>query len=139
MASNFHESFSQGEIKPPSERSTGLVFAAIAAIIAVVWRETPTILWPSVAAGAMLVAVSMLAPTLLKPLNTLWFKFSLLLHRIMNPVIMFLMFAVVIVPAGLLMRIWYDPLGSKRAKNAPTYWIDREEASLPKNSMTNQF
>jgi hypothetical protein len=29
MRSNFHENFAQGAIKPPSERSTGVVFVAV--------------------------------------------------------------------------------------------------------------
>jgi hypothetical protein len=135
---NFHESFSQGEIKPPSERATGLVFAAMAAIIAWIWRETPAILWSGATLAALLVAISLLSPAILKPLNILWFQFSLLLHRIVNPLVMFILFAVVIVPAGFLMRIWYDPLRSKRAKDVSTYWISRDE-SIPKGSMTNQF
>ena len=139
MIRNFHESFSQGELKPPSERSTGLLFAIVAAVVAGVWRETPTILWSSAVAATLLVAISLLRPPLLKPLNILWFQFSLLLHRIMNPVVMFLMFAIVIVPAGLLMRIWYDPLKSKRAKYAPTYWIERKDSNSSVSSMANQF
>jgi hypothetical protein len=52
---------------------------------------------------------------------------------------MFVIFAVVFVPAGLLMRIWYDPLQSKRSKDTTTYWIDREQVSPGASSMTNQF
>ena len=33
---NFHESYLAGEIKPPSERSTGLLFGAVAVIVAAV-------------------------------------------------------------------------------------------------------
>jgi hypothetical protein len=43
MPTNFHESYAGGEIKPPSERSTGLVFGAMAAIVAVLWRHSPTV------------------------------------------------------------------------------------------------
>jgi hypothetical protein len=139
MARNFHESFSQGEIKPPSERATGLVFAVMAAIIAAIWRETPAVLWSGAAMALFFVAASLLAPALLKPLNMLWFQFSLLLHRIVNPVVMFILFAIAIIPGGLLMRIWYDPLRSKRAKDASTYWIDRQGRASVTDSMTNQF
>jgi hypothetical protein len=139
MARNFHESFSQGEIKPPSERATGLVFAVMAAIIAAIWRETPAVLLSGATMALFFVAASLLAPALLKPLNMLWFQFSLLLHRIVNPVVMFILFAIAIIPGGLLMRIWYDPLRSKRAKDASTYWIDRQGRTSATGSMTNQF
>jgi hypothetical protein len=45
MNANFHESYAGGEIKPPSERSTGLLFAVVAVIIAVLWRDSPAMLW----------------------------------------------------------------------------------------------
>lgn len=139
MSRNFHESFTQDEIAPPSERATGLVFAGIAIIVAIVWRGSPKVLWTSAAVGVALAAASLFAPAMLKPLNRVWFHFGLLLHRIVNPLIMLAIFAVVFVPAGLLMRIWHDPLRSRCARNATTYWIDRSAESNATKSMTNQF
>jgi hypothetical protein len=34
MAKDLHENFAAGEVKPPSERSTGLLFATVAVILA---------------------------------------------------------------------------------------------------------
>ena len=42
MAKNFHENYAAGEIELPSERSTGLVFGAVAAIVALIWRNSPS-------------------------------------------------------------------------------------------------
>jgi hypothetical protein len=77
MLTNFHESYAGSEIKPPSERSTGLLFAIVAVIVAGLWRNSPTVLW----VGLGMAAVSLIAPVLLKPINILWFQFGLLLHR----------------------------------------------------------
>ena len=93
MSRNFHESYAGSEIKPPSERSTGLLFAAVAVIVAVLWRNSPTVPWVALGMAAMLAAVSLIAPVLLKPINILWFQFGLLLHRVVNPIVMFAMFA----------------------------------------------
>jgi hypothetical protein len=139
MPTNFHESYVGSEIKPPSERSTGLVFAAMAAIVAVLWRHSPTVPWLATAAAFGLTAVSLFAPVLLKPLNILWFQLGLLLHRVVNPVVMFAMFALVFVPAGMIMRIWRDPLRSRRTTAASSYWIDCSKSKDPVGSMTNQF
>jgi len=139
MSKNFHESFAGGEVKPPSERATGLVFAAVALIVAVLWRNNPAVLWSALSIAVMLAAVSLLAPTLLKPLNILWFRFGLLLHRIVNPVVMFAVFALVFVPAGAIMRLWHDPLRSRRASKEASYWIDRGGSGDTAGSMTNQF
>ena len=64
MAKNFHESFAGGEVKPPSDRATGLVFAAVALIVALLWCDSPTVLWSALGMAAMLAIVSLLRPSL---------------------------------------------------------------------------
>ena len=139
MPQNFHESLAGGEVKPPSERATGLVFAAVALIVAVLWRNSATVLWSALAIAVILAAVSQLAPALLKPLNRLWFRFGLLLHRVVNPIVMFAVFALVFVPAGAIMRLRHDPLRLRGVQGASSYWIDRRRSSDATESMTNQF
>ena len=139
MAKNFHESFAGAEVKPPSERATGLVFAAVALIVAVLWRNSPIVLWWALGVAAILAAASLLAPALLKPLNNLWFKFGLLLHQVVNPIVMFAVFALVFVPAGAVMRLRRDPLRSRRMPAGSSYWIDRRNEDTAAVSMTNQF
>ena len=140
MSRNFHESYAASEIKPPSERSTGLVFAAVAVIFAVLWRNSPTAPWVALGMAVILAAVSLIAPVLLKPINILWFQVGLLLHRVVNPVVMFAVFAAVFVPAGAIMRLWHDPLRLRRGPTgASTYWIERRESGDAEGSMTNQF
>jgi hypothetical protein len=140
MPGNFHESYAASETGAPSDRSTGLVFAVVAAIVAVLrYYNNDTVPWLTLGIAVGLAAISLIAPKLLKPLNILWFRFGLLLHRIVNPIVMFAVFALVFVPAGIIMRIWRDPLRSRRMRAASSYWIDRKEANGPTGSMTNQF
>jgi hypothetical protein len=140
MQRSFHESFSQAEVKPPSERSTGLVFAVVALLVAAYWRRSELVPWVALGIAAVLAAVSLAAPKLLRPLNIVWFRFGLLLHRVVNPVVMFAMFALVFVPGGLIMRLWHDPLRSRRARlPGETYWIDRAASAESAGSMRNQF
>jgi hypothetical protein len=138
MAHSFHESYAAGEVKPPSDRSVGFVFTAVALIVAVLWRHNLTVALAALVCAGMLAALSFAAPALLRPLNVVWFKFGLLLHKIVNPVVMLALFAVVFVPAGALMRLWHDPL-RKRRGNVASYWIDRTAREGPPGSMTNQF
>jgi hypothetical protein len=137
--SNFHESFVASEVTPPSERATGLVFAAVALAVAVLWRNDPILSFAALGLAAVLALVSLMAPWLLKALNVLWFRFGLLLHRIMNPIVMFALFALVFVPAGAIMRCWHDPLRLRRKPEASTYWISREASEDATGSMRNQF
>jgi len=139
MRKNFHESYSQGDVKPPSERSTGLVFTVVALVVAALWRNSPLVPWVALGVAVVLAALSLLAPKVLKPLNLIWFQIGLLLHRVVNPVVMFAMFAIVFVPAGLIMRIWHDPLRSRRAGPGSTYWVERTASAQNAGSMTNQF
>ena len=139
MRDNFHEHYEGSEIKPPSERATGMLFAAVAAIVAVLWRNSSIVLWMAFGIAAILTAVSLTTPNFLRPINLLWFQFGRLLHRIMNPIVMLAVFATVFVPVGAIMRLWRDPLRSRRNTDASTYWIDRDVTGGSEGSMTNQF
>jgi hypothetical protein len=138
MSRNFHEGLAEGEVPLPSERSTGLVFAAVALIVAYFWRTNGTVLIVALGLATALVGVSLAAPALLKPLNVAWFRFGLLLNKIVSPVVMLALFAIVIVPFGLVMQLRADPLRKRRRPDARSYWIERDETT-PKSSMANQF
>ena len=122
-----------------SERSTGLVFAAIAALIAYCNRHDEAVLMASVLVTAVLFSSGMLAPRLLRPLSILWFRLSLLLNRVVTHIVMLIIFISVILPAGTLMRIWYDPLARRKPKISSTYWIERDKKEKVPSSMTDQF
>ncbi len=139
MRRNFHEDFAREEVAPPSERSTGLVFAGVAALVGAFNYDRPAVLTACLGIAAALALVSWLRPALLRRLTILWFRFSLLLYRIVNPIVMLLMYVIAIVPTGLLMQIWRDPLRSKRAGSETSYWFDREPADSASGSMENQF
>ncbi len=138
MSGEFHETYIEQKVQLPSERSTGLVFAVVSAIVALIFRDNMQVL--AIAAGLSLAfaGLALLAPTILRPLNLVWFRFSLLLNKVVNPIILGLMFVIAIVPFGLVMRIWHDPLQRKRTKGS-TYWIARTLKSSEVHSMTNQF
>jgi hypothetical protein len=144
QSKSFHESYRGEGVKPPSDRSAGMVFAVAAVVAAVWWRNAAAVPWIALGAAGMLAALSLAAPRVLRPLNLAWFKIGQLLHRVVNPVVMLLMFAMVFLPAGLLMRMWSDPLRSRRAAPGASYWIERTDApghGARGNSgaMTNQF
>ena len=138
MTKNFHEAFGGESVPLPSERSTGLVFATVALIVALIWRSNDTVLLVSgVCAGAFLF-VSLAIPKVLRPLNIAWFRLGMLLNRIVSPVVMFVLFAFVILPFGLVMQLFYDPLRKQRPDDHETVWVDKT-AEGPPGSMINQF
>ena len=131
----------QDEVKMGSERSFGLVFAGFFALVGF-WPlfggEAPRN-W-ALGLGVLFLLLAFAAPKLLTPLNKVWFKFGLLLHHIVNPLIMALMFFVVITPIGLLMRLsGKDPLRLRFDREAKSYWIPRDPPGPAPESLKNQF
>lgn len=138
MTGSSHDPLVTGKVALPSERSTGLVFAAVALVVAVLFRNTLAVLVIALAMAAGFAAASLAAPHLLRPLNRAWFGLSLLLHKIVNPIVMLAIFGLMFVPMGLAMRPWRDPLLRRRRPDLSSYWVKRgPEDSV--QSMRNQF
>jgi hypothetical protein len=141
-ASPLHEAQQHsGSVQMGSERSFGFVFAVFFAVIAL-WPlkngEEARIWALGVAAGFALAAL--VAPRMLKPLNLVWFKFGMVLHHVVTPVVMGLLFFLTVTPVGLLMRATgKDPMRLKRDPKAASYWIVRDPAGPAPESMKNQF
>lgn len=137
-----HEDFSRSEAPPiGSDRGFGLVFAGFFAIVAAVsaWRSGSW--WPyAISVAGIFALLALTAPGLLAPLNRLWAKFGLLLSKIMNPLILGLVFYSTVVPIGLLMRaLGKDLLRLKFDRAAKSYWIERQPPGPTPESMRNQF
>lgn len=139
MSGALHEQFDRPELPLPSDRSTGLVFAAVAAAVAYFGRESDLVVWIGLGLAIVLLLICLTVPRILRPLNILWMRFALLLSKIVNPVVMLVLFAVVIVPAGLIMQRVRDPLKRRRGPG-PSHWLEvsAEERSRQSN-MTRQF
>ncbi len=128
-------------IKGSSNRSFGLIFAAFFCVIGLLPLYSRGEVRPwALAVAAIFAAVAVTVPIILAPLNRLWMRLGLLLHRVVNPIVLGLMFLVAIVPIGLLMRlIGKDLLGLKFSKDAPSYWIVREPKGPDPRSLNRQF
>ncbi len=139
--SSFHEDYRRPEVKSSSNRSFGIVFAVVFAIIAL-WPLTDggaARVWAAAIAGAFLV-IALARPSLLAPLNRVWTVFGLMLHRITNPLIMGLVFYGAVTPTGLIMRaLGKDPLRRRLDPGAESYWIDREPPGPAGDTMNHQF
>ena len=137
-AKNFHEAFAAEDVPMPSERSTGFVFAVVALIVAVLWRSNASVLYPALIAASGFAAIAWFTPERLRALNIAWFKLALVLNAIVSPVVMFVLFAVMIVPFGLVMQIWHDPLRKRRPAASESLWVARDGDDA-QSSMDNQF
>lgn len=67
-------------------------------------------------------------PPLLRPVFVVWIKFALVLNWIMTHVMLTIVYYLIIVPMGVVMRIaTKDPLKRKWLAPAETYWEEAEE------------
>jgi hypothetical protein len=90
--------------------------------------------------AAAFAILALLWPALLAPLNKLWLKLGLLLFKVVNPIVLGLLFYVIVAPIGLLMRaLSKDPLRLRREPEALSYWIVRSPPGPEPDSMKNQF
>jgi len=79
-------------------------------------------------------------PRILTPFNYIWFRFGMLLHAIVSPIALGILFYGVVTPTGLLMRLFgKKPLALDFDRDAPSYWIQRSPPGPTPESMTNQF
>ncbi len=127
----------EAEIEVGSNRSFGVVFAIVFAVIAAFpLIGGGDIRWWSLGISGAFLAIALVIPGILKPLNLLWFKFGMLLSKIVNPIVMLLIYVISVLPTGLLMQmLGKDLLRLKLAPEAKSYWIERappgpEPASL---------
>src|SRR5690348_14866331 len=89
-----------------SNRSFGLVFSVVFLIVALwpLWHGASVRLWALVVALTFC-ALAWTMPRLLEWPNRLWHRLGLMLHHIVSPVALALVFYMAIMPTGLMMRL----------------------------------
>jgi hypothetical protein len=126
---------------PASERSFAMVMAVAFVLLGVInwWQHGQSWSWLGGIAGLFLVS-GYFCPAALKPLNWIWFKFGLLLHAVVNPFVMGLVFYGAVLPTGLVMRaMGKDVLSLKIEPERDSYWIVREPPGPAPETMKDQF
>jgi hypothetical protein len=126
----------------PSERSFGLLFAAVfaAAAAALAWRGHLTAATACLAGAALLAVLALVAPRALAVPNRLWFRLGLLLHAVVSPIVLGAIYFLIITPMALLFRLTgRDVLERARDPSRDSYWKDRDPPGPPSDSFRNQF
>ena len=124
-----------------SDKAFGLVFSAVFTVIGLypLVGGSPPRSW-ALAVAALFLAAAFIRPRVLAPLNRVWTKFGMLLHRVFSPVVLFIVFCVAVLPTGLMLRAFgKDPLRLRVDPGAKTYWIERRPPGRSDQQMRKQF
>jgi Saxitoxin biosynthesis operon protein SxtJ len=144
MRPSFHEDFSRGDdVKSGTDRGFGLTVGGILLLIAAARSYFHGIGWVQyglAGIGVALILLGLAAPKSLSGLHHAWVKLGLIMFRVVNPIVLALIYVVVIVPVGVLMRLTgRDPLHLRFDAKADSYWVVRDPPGPAPDSMTNQF
>ena len=124
-------------IKLPSNRNFGIVFAIVFLIIS---------LWPllsqneirswSLIVSIIFLTLGLVNSKLLLPLNKIWFKFGIFLGNFIAPIVMGIIYFFVVTPTGLIMKMLGKDLLNLKKSNKDSYWIKKDNSN---SSFKNQF
>ena len=120
-----------------SNRSFGVVFFVFFLIISLfpLLNDNDIRYW-SLILSIIFLVLGLLNSNLLTPLNNFWFKFGILLGKVISPFIMGTIFFIIVTPIGIIMKILKKDLLNLKFNNKKTYWIEKNG---PKSKMKNQF
>lgn len=140
---SIHENLSRSDtpVRRSSDRFFGLTFFVAFCVIGL-WPllkgQAPSLSFLGIALVFLTLALAV--PAWLAPLNRMWLKLGSLMHALTSPLLLGMMFYLVIMPIGLLMRLFgKDLLRLRFDPAAPTYWIRREPPGPEKSSLDRQF
>jgi hypothetical protein len=140
VAGKFHEDYAR-EIDRGSDKSFGVVFAVVFAIVGVwpLWDGGSPAYWAFGLSASFLV-LALVRPRTLAPLNRLWHLAGLGLGKVVTPLVMGLIFFVTITPMALIMRMMgKDPLRLRFEPEADSYWIERNPSGPDPETLNRQF
>ena len=120
-----------------SNKSFGIVFFLVFLLIGIypLLSSNDVRFW-SLLISLIFLILGLMNSKILTPLNRYWFKFGVILGKIISPIVMGVIFFLVVTPIGLIMRILKKDILNLKFNKLDTYWIEKKG---PKSMMKNQF
>lgn len=138
----FHEQFGSGDHETiSSERSFGFVFACVFTSLGG-WQAWNGSLWclASFAMALVILTIALTKPGILYVPNLLWARLGLILARIVNPLVMLVLYAVIFTPVATFRKLMgADPLRLKPLPEKESYWIKRTPPGPQPSDMSRQY
>jgi len=143
--SSLHENYRDEEpTKAGSDRAFGCTVGGMLMLIgatkAFVAGAISSVVCLIFASGALLLLLGIVAPSRLSTLNRVWLKAGTVIAKVVNPIILALLFFLVVTPMAFFMRIvGKRPLRLAADRTAATYWIECEPPAGGESTMKRQF
>lgn len=90
--------------------------------------------------GAFFVLIGALIPNILAPLYKVWMSIALVISKVISTILLAFLFYFCITPIGIIMRLSGTKfLKLDLDKNQESYWEERKNVEISKESFINQF
>ena len=117
----------------PSNRNFGVTIGMIMLIMCLFFYSN--ILF---ALSLLIFSLGLINSSLLKIPNLLWFKFGMILAKIINPIVLGLIYLLLFIPTAIALRLFKkDVLNLKVRNDENTYWVKNKEYEI--FDMKDQF
>ena len=125
------------DLKIGSNRSFGIVFFIVFLLVSIypILKGDDIRIW-SLFIAIIFLILGLLNSKIITPLNIAWFKFGLILGKIVSPIVMGVIFFLIVTPISFIMKISRKDLLNLKYNNNKSYWIPKDG---PKSKMKNQF
>lgn len=126
----------------PSNNKFGFFFSTIFAIIALYGnsQQHKSIVAAATIMSIVFLTTTLLMPQVLTPINRIWHELGMLIGKVINPIVLGIIFFILITPIAIITRVFgRDHLKIKKL-SVQSYWIDRLPSPRPhSDSFKNQF
>ena len=129
------------DIELPSNKKFGTVIGLFLALVSLYFFYINNIHFGIffIFISIILLVITSIKPVLLTNLNKVWMFIGFILSKIVNPLVLGIIFFIIITPIGIFLRvIGRDELKIKNASSS-SFWESKENAKVEPESYKNQF
>ena len=132
----------RAKLRVSSDRSFGAVFALVSFVLAfepLLLRNHRPRLW-LLCLGGFLACLAWWKPESMAVPNRLWLRFGAVLGGVVSELVMLAIFAAVVIPTGLVLRVFRrGPFDRRNDRTSKTNWKIRGQDVPTMGTMRNQF
>ena len=138
---NIRDDLKELKTDPRTLRKFGLMVGGVFVALGLLFLLRHKAYWPYfVWPGVALIAFGAVLPRALKPVYLAWMSVAVVLGFVMSKVILTLFFFLIMMPMGLLARLFgKDFLSLKLDRAAKSYWLPREKKVKSAAEYERQF